>query len=153
MPYDDYPGLPLKPGELYVGSHFNKYDEPYYHIYEQDEWNEFPQPQTRFRIFEVRTPVNSCGVPKQYPQCWEIELDEILAELPNKGHKPPSAAGLEVKVAKLHKKYESLEAEVKKQWDEYRKLRDFHHKTSEKLNAKLWCLFVAKKKEALLFAK
>jgi hypothetical protein len=67
--YDDYPGPPLNPEERNAGSFFNEDGEPLYHRYEQDVWHEFPQPQTRFRTFGVRTLKDNCGVPKPYPPC------------------------------------------------------------------------------------
>jgi hypothetical protein len=42
--YDDWPRPPLKPGELYAGSLFSKDHEPFCHKYEQDVWDESPQP-------------------------------------------------------------------------------------------------------------
>jgi hypothetical protein len=69
----------LKPEECYVGSFFNKGGEPFCHRYEQDEWDEFPQPQTRFQIFGVRTPKDIYRKPNPYPPRWEADLGDILA--------------------------------------------------------------------------
>jgi hypothetical protein len=74
----------LKPGERYAGSLFSKDHEPFCDKYEQDVWDEFPQPQTSFCIFGVRTPKGSCGAPEPYPPHWETKLEDILASLPNR---------------------------------------------------------------------
>jgi hypothetical protein len=111
--YDDWSGPPLKPGERYAGSLFSKDCEPFCHKYEQDVWDEFPQPQTRFRIFGVRTPKDSCGVPEPYPPYWETDLEDILALLPSR--RSLQNGKVVDRLADVYLEYEILVKVVKKQ--------------------------------------
>jgi hypothetical protein len=106
--YDHYPGPLLNPGERYAGSFFSEDGEPFCHRYEHDEWDEFPQPQTRFQIFGVRTPKDSCGVPKPYPPRWEVELGDTLAPLPDKKIPIHAIGNLGDELADLYLKYDIL---------------------------------------------
>jgi hypothetical protein len=69
--FNDPPGPSLKPGERYIGSDFNSYGEAFCHTYEQDMWDEFPLPQTRCKIFEVKTATRGYGMPYHKPPQWE----------------------------------------------------------------------------------
>jgi hypothetical protein len=134
--YDDYPGPPLKPGERYTES-FSEDGEPFCHIYEQDEWDEFLQPQTRFQIFGVITPKDSYEVPKTYPPRWEVELGDILTLLRDKKIPARRAEKLANELADLYHEYDILMKVVKQQRAEYRHVKKLFLKINKELNANL----------------
>jgi hypothetical protein len=81
-----------------------------------------------------------------YPPHWEIELEDILASLPNRRSLPTSKAT--DKLAYVYLEYEALVKVVEKQREDYRQLRRLLLETREEMEAMLQRLIKAEGLEA-----